>query len=259
VSIGSLLAKIFNMSAKLTKQLGCCASVAAALPALLLTATAPATHADPCAQWAFPIRSWGHLQQDNGWTLLLNFPGWQPEVNVGGGHPIDYGPITNFTGSDAIADSGRGLLGAKLDGSISGNDVHYRMYWANGTNGNYKGTIDPNGIAHGTTTDGAGNTAHWDAVEPLQCAKIATPPPPPPPKRTVKIGWPTAPIVDGDADVYNVADDPPGTGQYLDTLPEGTIVTVHGVPNCPPHTDTWCHISGPNVPNGDGWVFGHIG
>jgi hypothetical protein len=53
-------------------------------------------------------------------------------------------------------------------------------------------------------------------------------------------------------DVYNIPDG--DNGKNLGFLRAGTKVNLVDGPSCP--SDAFCHISGPNVPTGDGYAWG---
>src|SRR5258707_219313 len=57
--------------------------------------------------------------------------------------------------------------------------------------------------------------------------------------------------VKGDVDVYDVAG---GNGNILGILRDGGQVQLAG--SCKPND--WCNVTGPAVPTGKGWVWGHV-
>lgn len=87
---------------------------------------------------------------------------------------------------------------------------------------------------------GGGNTM-FDTTAPA----AETPAPPPPAE--VQRGA----IINGDVDVY---DQPGGNGNVITYVASGTPVQSSRS-EC---IDGWCPISGPNVPNGFGWVWGEF-
>jgi hypothetical protein len=61
--------------------------------------------------------------------------------------------------------------------------------------------------------------------------------------------------VDGTlGDVWNVKNEPAGAGHVVGTLAGGTKVRFEGT--CAPQS--WCEVSGANIPNGRGWMWGLI-
>jgi hypothetical protein len=80
---------------------------------------------------------------------------------------------------------------------------------------------------------------------------------PPPPGRVTPPKAKPAATVAADVDVYNVKNEPEGAGQVVGILrAEPRPQKVELVGSCAP--ESWCQVSGPNVPGGNGWVWGHL-
>jgi hypothetical protein len=152
------------------------AVTAAALPALALT-NAPAAQA-ACDKWGF---TWDFItwSQTNSTTGEINFP--RPA-------PSDPPVFESFSGTYAWAQfRDNPKITGKATGSVSGDNIKFWVLWDDGAKGDYRGTIDQNGIASGTTS-GAGQTANWRFNKPL--GRCATPPPPDPPPPPPPVGPP---------------------------------------------------------------------
>lgn len=54
--------------------------------------------------------------------------------------------------------------------------------------------------------------------------------------------------VTADVDLYDV---PGGSGRIIGQLRQGRTVQL-----LERKADNWCHVTGPNVPGGDGWAWG---
>jgi hypothetical protein len=135
--------------------------------------------------------------------------------------------------------SGTNGVYGNASGRISGRSVNLNVNWPDGTPGQYVGTIDDNGIAHGYVLNGG---ADWKSDTPLTCTATTPDAAPPPAKATV---------VGEDVDVYDV---PGGNGNVIGTLRVGNQVQLVG--DCKPQD--WCQVSGAAVPTGKGWVWGHL-
>jgi hypothetical protein len=97
-----------------------------------------------------------------------------------------------------------------------------------------------------------GYKGHLQVVEVLE---VQAPPPP----VTTPMTTPKAPTatVNADVDVYNVKNEPDGAGQVVGILrAEPRPQKVELVGSCAPRS--WCQVTGPNVPGGTGWVWGHL-
>ncbi|MGW3029096.1 CAP domain-containing protein, partial [Streptomyces sp. NPDC001221] len=63
-----------------------------------------------------------------------------------------------------------------------------------------------------------------------------------------------ATVAGEDVDVYNVKNEPDGAGRVIGILRVGQRVELVG--SCRP--ESWCQVTGRNVPGGNGWVWGHL-
>jgi hypothetical protein len=91
----------------------------------------------------------------------------------------------------------------------------------------------------------AGYRATLQVDELVRAAPAPAPEAPPAPKLATVIS---------DVDVYNQKNEPDGAGNVIGILRQGTKVQLAGT--CAP--SSWCQVSGPNVPGGNGWVWGHL-
>ncbi|MFD0360311.1 hypothetical protein ACFQZZ_02480 [Nocardia sp. GCM10030253] len=142
-----------------SKRLRCLIAAAAVIPGLLVVGQGTAEAAGPCALWAFPANGIVRITQSNGWTVTFTGVGQQ---------------VT----SRALATSSRANM---MDGTVSWhsnwtNDnnpavVSFTINWSSGPPGDYTGTPDSNGFAHGTTYDkkNRSSKATWDSTTPFQC------------------------------------------------------------------------------------------
>ena len=113
----------------------------------------------------------------------------------------------------------------------------------------YTGHINDDGSATGTWSNRTGGSGAWHTrfADRIKCSQPAAGPPPqqgpppPPPQNTA--------TVTSDVDVYA---HPGGNDQdKLGFLSAGTRVNLPDGPTCPQDAD--CHVSGPNVPTGNGY------
>ncbi|WP_156094886.1 hypothetical protein [Nocardia lijiangensis] len=142
-----------------SKRLRCLTAAAAAIPGLLVVGQGTAEAAGPCALWAFPADGIVRITQSNGWTVTFTGVGQQ---------------VT----SRALATSPRAKM---MDGTVGWhsswtNDnnpavVSFTINWSSGPQGDYTGTPDSNGFAHGTTYDkkNRSSKASWDSTTAFQC------------------------------------------------------------------------------------------
>ncbi|MDQ8732841.1 SH3 domain-containing protein [Bradyrhizobium sp. LHD-71] len=137
-----------------------------------------------------------------------------------------------------------GIYG-NVSGGIQGRAIDFTITWHDTmTQARFTGTVGTDGVARGTSTGptvpiNLWEAGPWESAGPLTC--VSTP------------GTATATVI-GDVDVYNNKNEPDGAGQVVGTLAAGTQVQLVG--NCRP--EDWCQVSGPNVPGGTGWVWGHL-
>ncbi len=185
------------------------------------------------------------------------------------------GATVNFTSNTqaatgpAFATGTGGTTDGDSDGAVSGGvqgrhlDFTISWYAGEDAKGHYTGDVDDAGFAHGTTVDvtDPSSAATWDSTVPLACITPAAPPAPPqqnpPPAQQDPPPAQPAPTpskvatVKGDVDVYDVAG---GNGNILGILRSGGQVQLVG--SCKPND--WCNVTGPSVPTGKGWVWGHL-
>jgi hypothetical protein len=137
----------------------------------------------------------------------------------------------------------------KASGSIAGRTVDFIITWDdNKGTAVYRGTVGDDGVAHGTATGSVipinlWNPGNWDSTGPLTCASTAPGP-----------GTAKTATVTNDVDLYNKKNEPDGAGQVVGMLTAGTTVQLVGP--CSP--SSWCQVGGPNVPGGNGWVWGNL-
>ncbi|GAA3340514.1 hypothetical protein GCM10020358_28410 [Amorphoplanes nipponensis] len=81
------------------------------------------------------------LRQTNNFTVTVTVP----FINTDGSFPVT-GKHSNGT----VQGSGFGRLGGLTAG---GDEIHFRIGWANGTEGAYQGVFDPTGFINGSTFD----------------------------------------------------------------------------------------------------------
>jgi hypothetical protein len=215
------------------KMLAASAATMAAIG--LLTAPAPAQADPPCTQYGFNGRF--SLKQSNDWDVNFNSDG-----------------ATAYGNAWAKAKTGEGNSGG-VTGGVEGRNLNFTIRWDGGPyTGKYRGTVDDNGFAHGVTEDWLNPelpSARWDSTVPLKCLDA---PPPPAPGRQLGKSPIFATVIGGDVDVYNVKNEPEGAGQVVGILRVGDEVEL--VEKCAP--ESWCNVSGPKVPGGNGWIWGHL-
>ena len=136
-------------------------------------------------------------------------------------------------------------------GSINGRAINVHITWSdNKGTADFTGTVGNDGIAHGTSTGtpipiNLWNPGPWDtAAGALNCPAGESP---------QTQGAKTA-TVTNDVDLYNKKNEPDGAGQVVGMLNSGTQVQLVG--SCEP--SSWCQVGGPNVPGGNGWVWGNL-
>jgi Bacterial TSP3 repeat len=142
------------------------AAGAAAISAAGMIMTPASAHAYPqvplapaCSEFERPGRNY-ELQQSNGFRVTFGNLHWGE---------------TRSTDRDG-AQKNRGLV----YGNVTGRSIDFRIFWDGGATGNYTGTIDDNGFAHGETFDESNpaSRATWDALVPLRCESPAAGEPP---------------------------------------------------------------------------------
>ncbi|MEU9720870.1 hypothetical protein [Streptomyces sp. NPDC047976] len=202
--------------------------------------------APPCAEYEFP--SVLQLNQDNGITVQVPVSG-SPRHSVGPGKAMY-----------AIVGKTVGTFGT-VYGGMKGNRIEFTAHWDQGPGAGitntYAGQVGSDGFASGTTRNNANATNTWRSSERMPCVykppQQQNPPPPPqnpPPKQEKR----TATVTGEDVDVYNVKNEPEGSGQVIGILRVDQQVELVG--DCAP--ESWCQVAGENVPGGNGWVWGHL-
>jgi hypothetical protein len=148
--------------------------------------------------------------------------------------------------------------GGTASGSIAGNAVDFIITWnpqSGGGTTHFRGTVGDDGFARGTATGAAahndvGETVFqptaWDSINPLNCPAAQAQNPPAATQPVV--------TVNDDVDVYNVKNEPDGTGHIVGILRAKSQVQLVG--SCQPKS--WCQVSGSPVPGGTGWVWGAL-
>jgi hypothetical protein len=153
-----------------------------------------------------------------------------------------------------------------VSGGINGRSVDLTINWDNGSKGRYVGQVidEPGKAATGTTGDSG-----WYLLGPLQCLTPNNPLPPAPaqqpaPAQPPASGYPLA-TVTADNDVYNVPNDPPGTGHKIGMLHAGeqrqiVQLRIGKQGGCSPQG--WNHLVTPDMPGGTpegtGFAWGFI-
>lgn len=200
---------------------GVTAAPAAALPPML---QAPA-----CSDYIYgPVMT---LQQDNGLVVNVFHQGNRFD---GGGASVHGNGSPEVKGTSS---------GSRID-----NNIIFTVKWANGFENTYTGKIGDDMVARGTTINNKGASNTWWSLGKYRCVQAAPAPapvpiPPPPPAEP---GVPAT--VTGDVHIYA---QPGGVGE-----PYGEVQGGQAVRLLERKADNWCHISGPGVPGGSGWVWG---
>jgi hypothetical protein len=210
--------------------------VSAPLVGGFLTVPIPA-QADPmlplapprCVQFGFPGDV--QLRQSNGWTVTFSSVG-----------SVASGP------AQATGASG-GKMTGNISGGITGNKIDLTIRWDNGPRGRYSGFVGDDYHMSGDSVDkvNPSSTATYRSVFPISCLTTADPAPPQQPPPTPKA------TVTGDVDVYaapNINDDLTPLG----ILKGGKQVELVG----PCQPEDWCQVKGPDVPGGQGFIWGHL-
>ncbi len=239
-------------------KVACAAAVFSATGCLAVAGPAaalpPAPLAPPC-NWQLPANLTIH--QDN-----------NVDVQV----PIN---DNKLAGRAQYTGPGGGASG-NAEGALNsdGTTFYFIMRWDTGGQNNYSGRINGDGSISGTTLNDKNVTNNWTATPNATCAAPAPKPadnPAPAPSGGGSGGNgneappPAAPpqaktaTATGDVDVYsrpggNDADKYPKTATFPGFLGAGSKVNLVDGSACP--SDGWCHISGSNVPTGDGYAWG---
>ena len=152
-----------------------------------------------------------------------------------------------------------------LEGHLNGNLFVIVAHWDGAGAGEYSGSIAPNGLIGGDTTDlsNTSSRARWSADYryPAKCKVAAAAPAPAPatgglpvkklgkrkiPATPAQPGQQTATVI-RDVEVY---DAPNGTGNKIGGLKAPNKVQLAAA--C---QNNWCHVLGAAVPKGNGWVY----
>jgi hypothetical protein len=184
-------------------------------------------------------------------------------------HPNAYSVNITAKGSDldGLVASSAGRSGAAFGnstGSIAGNTVDFIVTWTPQSGGgttHFRGTVAGDGFAHGTASGAAAHDSFggqdpmfepeaWDSTNKLTCPAPAAPAAPAAP---VVPAASTA-TVTSDVDLYNVKNEPDGTGHIIGMLRSGSQVQIVG--SCQPQS--WCQVQGAAVPTGHGWAWGAL-
>ena len=226
-------------------------AAATAIGAMGFLPIAPAAQAapKPCTWYGFdgefPVRGLGQTGA-TGWTVTFNSTG------------------SKASGSAlAVFDDGGTVYGT-VSGGIDGRAVNLSITWNNKPNNVWTltGTVEDDGLVHN------GGPSSWTSSRPLKCidpdikinqlpgpivtAPEAPAPQAPPAQPEPPAGPKTATVVGEPVDVYSARAHE--GGKVIGVLPVGTQVQLGGA--CQPQD--WCQVSGNAVPNGQGWVWGHL-
>jgi hypothetical protein len=151
--------------------------------------------------------------------------------------------------------------GSVSSGVIAGTAINFIVEWGQRWGGgatHFRGAVGSDGFAHGSATGSAAHATddpskiefepgEWDSINKLECPAAGNTDPKPADQK------PSA-TVTSDVDVYNVKNEPDGTGHVVGTLRAGNKVQLLGT--C--KKESWCNVSGDAVPGGSGWVWGAL-
>lgn len=222
-----------------------------AIGAAGILAVPPAAHAAP---WDPPCQEW----KRNG-ALVINTESSRVEISWDG--VTARGPAKLFLRDRSTTPLNTGTV----SGGISGGRLDFTIKWSDheaflfhGPE-HFTGNVDPEwGRPSGTATDYQGVRTDWVANEAFDCAKRAPAPKPPAQSAPAPAAKKTA-TVTGDVDVYNIAwgeepDENGVAGAKIGMLRAGQQVELAGA--CNPND--WCKVLSPELPGGDGFVWGHL-
>lgn len=214
---------------------------------LIASAPAPAHATFPLAPAACTQWQWGTG------VVLIHATGNRTQINANGSELSRNGAA--FYPRDAAPQFG------SPTGSIRGNEFNITVRWFEGPGAGYRteyrGNIDAEGFATGTTSNTMNNDrGSVRSAQPLVCAVRAEAAPTPTPHTLTLRPLPERPTATavGDVDVYDRPNSPAGAGNRLGILRKDTKVQLIGA--CQP--EDWCQVRGPDVPGGQGFVWGHL-
>lgn len=149
-------------------------------------------------------------------------------------------------------------------GGINGRNINFTAHWdaglGAGLTSTYTGQIDDDGFARGTTKNNLNHTNSWRNNDKNTFRCTTTPPPvvAPPPAGgggVKEVGKKPFTVVGEDVNVYDRPNWPEGVATFLGILREGAQVLAAGS-GC--RMDDWCEVKGPDVPGGQGFIWGHL-
>ena len=183
-------------------------------------------------------------------------------LNQSNGYRVEFPSQGPAASGRATATGGDGSqMFGNVSGGIQGRNVDFTIRWdGGGAQGHYTGFIGDDDFVHGGSTvdeKTPSSKASWDSTVPFGCADAPPPAQAPaqkPPEQPATPAAKTATVAGEAVDVYNAKNEPDGAGQVIGMLTVGTQVQLVG--SCAP--SSWCQIAGPNVPGGNGWVWGHL-
>lgn len=232
--------------------------------------------ADPMFPLAPACDNW---ELEGGPLIIQQFPEF---LTIGVEVPWS-GQKVDSTGRAKRSYGGSSTDGNAYGGLHPGNAISFNAFWAGnpGWTSFYRGQINPDGSASGTTeepaaplktaSDGSHTPSErvdeWRSVNKFTCVAVASaevPKPaeidtptlanlPPAPPQAPPEAATTATVI-SDVDVYDHKNEPDGAGQIIGILLAGTEVQPAG----PCEPESWCQVGGPAVPTGNGWVWGHL-
>ncbi|GAA3025123.1 hypothetical protein GCM10010528_03800 [Gordonia defluvii] len=135
--------------------------------------------ATTCSQWAFTGKT--NLNQENGWYTGFTANGTKvsaPAVASAYHNRVSWIPFSSMLGDsinqsfgDATYEAAR--MHGTATGGIVGKKFQMTVKWSNGPVGIYRGAVQSDGYAKGTTYDAkaANVPTDWQVDKPLRCVK----------------------------------------------------------------------------------------
>jgi hypothetical protein len=125
-------------------------AVAVLAIAASMLSSAVVSKANACRDWGF--NGYTQFNQSNGWTLTFD----------------GYGSVLH---GEARAVASGGNMTGNLQGGIRANGINIQVNWDAGSTGIYRGAVNSDGFASGTTWDEQhpNSTATWKSDGPLKC------------------------------------------------------------------------------------------